>query len=36
MYMFNANTVITAHSNMKVDNNSFHMELYVITIILHD
>jgi len=34
IYIFNT-SIITAHSYMKVD-NSIHMELCVITMILHD
>lgn len=32
MYVFNADTLILAYSNMRVDDNSFHMGLYIIII----
>lgn len=30
MYVFNADTLILAHLNMKLDDNSFHTGLYII------
>lgn len=33
--MFNENTVIIAHSNVGIDNNSFHTRLCYYYILLH-